>query len=96
MVQSKKHNKFEGVVPVTQTINLISDKEGPLVQATVVMPIKQNSLFLQLDYWAGDPDIVDNRGYINVRWTKQDLQRMINMIELAEGIMKNDQTKENK
>lgn len=96
MTQTKKHNKFNGAIPVTQTINLISDKEGPLVQATVVMPEKQTSLFLQLDYWAGDPDITDNRGYINVRWTKQDLQRMISMIELAEGITKNDQAKEDK
>lgn len=96
MNQTKGHSKFEGVVPVTQTINLISDTEGPLVQATVVTSVKQNGLYLQLDYWTGDPNIIDNRGYINVRWTKQDLQRMLNLIELAESVTQNEQTKENK
>jgi hypothetical protein len=85
---SNRHSKFEGVLPVTRTIDLIVSEKRSLARATVVKGNHDGCFTLQLDYWANEENIKDNEGYINIRWTKSDLQRMINMLELAEGMIK--------
>jgi hypothetical protein len=93
---SNRHSKFEGVLPVTRTIDLIVSEKRSLARATVVKGNHDGCFTLQLDYWANEENIKDNEGYINIRWTKSDLQRMINMLELAEGMISNKNEKNTK
>lgn len=74
-----------GVIPVSQTIDLVYH-DGPVVQATVVKDEIDNTFRLQLDYYA-DKEFIDEDGFMGVRWTKDDLRRMINMLLVAEGIL---------
>lgn len=90
-----RHKKFTGTKAVTQTVDLICDNDGPVAQATVVCDQNNKKPHLQLDYKA-DSDLQDNEGFIGIRWTKEDLQRMITLIDLTEEILNEQRRQEDK
>lgn len=82
------HDKFVGCVPVTNTLDIISTNNRPLVLGTVIKD-SDEELKLQLDY-LGDKVLKDSTGYIGVRWTKQDLLHMLSLVELTEERLNNE------
>ena len=89
MANKKPHKRYVGCKPVTRTFNLVYN-DRPLVQATVIKDSNLDPLKLQLDYWAGQGKFVDEEGYVGVRWTKEDLQHMLSILEFSEECIKNE------
>lgn len=85
----KAHDRFVGCEPLTVTMDIVSIEGQSLVLGTVVKDSVGN-LMLQLDYLA-KKTFKDSAGYIGVRWTKRDLERMLSLLELTEEKHKQDE-----
>jgi hypothetical protein len=87
------HKRFAGCKQVTRTLDLLY-YDGPLATATVVVDDDDGPLRLQLDYYASDAEMIDEEGYIGVRWTKKDLRHMLEILELSEELLTNERQQE--
>ena len=82
-----KHKRFVGCHKITSSIELVT-YDIPLAVATVIEDDKGGPLRLQLDYFGKDKNMIDDEGYIGIRWTKQDLQYMLSLLEISEEKLK--------